>query len=807
MSDQKRHASARAGTDSSSRRDFLTSGSKLEQLIRQYDWQSTPLGPLNEWPDALKSSLTFILSSASPMFIWWDKDSLTNFYNDAHIPVIGDKHPSALGKPAKDVWPEIWSETEELCNDVFKSGKPLHKDNLPVTIKRGVRDEEIYVSFSYNPLKDSHGDVVGIYGIVTETTSQVQTLQRLEESEARFGSIADSAPMYIAMADENGKAVYFNKPWLEYTGKTMPEMTGLKWLSTVHPDDAPRFEKDFKHAFARQIPIRKEYRFRRADGTYRWMLAVGAPRITPDGKFIGYFGTYTDFHDLKETQLQLKQSEERFRTLIEKSADAIQLVDEAGKILYSSDSIKNVLGYTPDELANTGVTPYLHPDDADYFFTQFNLLLKNPKKQLLMQYRVKHKDGSWAWIETIAANHLKTPFINALVGNFRNITKQKIAEENMRSSEEQFRALAENIPNLAWMAHADGSIYWYNSRWFEYTGTTMEQMEGWGWETVHDPEYLEKVLYEWKKSITSGKPFEMVFPIKGADGVFRPFLTRIIPLFTEDGTVRQWIGTNTDISEQLRIRDTEARNEELEKITQQLSEQRKALIRLNKSKDEFIGMASHQLRTPATAVKQYMSLVINELSGPLTSEQTHYLAIAYESNERQLGIINDLLKTAQIDSTQYTLIKEKIDLRKVLSEAITEMKPVFLLKDQQCEFESLSSPLTVMVDRSEIKLVLINLLENASKYSKPSTTIKVSVKRSRGYAVIAVRDNGVGIPDDDQARIFEKFTRIDNELSDTVTGTGLGLYWVKQLVELHNGTVELLSSPGKGSTFTIRLPL
>ncbi len=125
---------------------------------------------------------------------------------------------------------------------------------------------------------------------------------------------------------------------------------------------------------------------------------------------------------------------------------------------------------------------------------------------------------------------------------------QKQAEEALRKSEEQFRTLANSIPNLAWWANADGYITWYNRRWYEYTGTTPEQMEGWGWQSVHDPEALPKVLERWQASIATGEPFEMEFPLRGADGIFRAFLTRVLPLKDSAGNVLRWFGTNTDIS-------------------------------------------------------------------------------------------------------------------------------------------------------------------------------------------------------------------------------------------------------------------
>jgi PAS domain S-box-containing protein len=122
-------------------------------------------------------------------------------------------------------------------------------------------------------------------------------------------------------------------------------------------------------------------------------------------------------------------------------------------------------------------------------------------------------------------------------------------------NDEQFRAIAAYVPTLCWLARGDGYILWYNQRWHDYCGTKPEQMEGWGWQSVHDPEKLAGVLKAWQRSIALGEPFEMIFPLRGADGCFRPFLTRVVPARNEDGAVVRWFGVNTEIGDQVRAED------------------------------------------------------------------------------------------------------------------------------------------------------------------------------------------------------------------------------------------------------------
>ncbi len=157
--------------------------------------------------------------------------------------------------------------------------------------------------------------------------------------------------------------------------------------------------------------------------------------------------------------------------------------------------------------------------------------------------------------------------VNGTVAAFSDVTEQRAAEAALRRSEEEFRALAENLPNLCWMANADGWIYWYNRGWYDYTGTTPAAVAGWGWRSVLDAAVLPAVMERWTGAIASGLPFEMTFPLRAADGTFRPFLTRIVPVRDSGGAITRWFGNNVDISEQQRteaaIRESEARFREM----------------------------------------------------------------------------------------------------------------------------------------------------------------------------------------------------------------------------------------------------
>ncbi|HUP26200.1 MAG TPA: ATP-binding protein [Candidatus Limnocylindrales bacterium] len=230
------------------------------------------------------------------------------------------------------------------------------------------------------------------------------------------------------------------------------------------------------------------------------------------------------------------------------------------------------------------------------------------------------------------------------------------------------------------------------------------------------------------------------------------------------------------------------------------------LAELNEIKDDFISLASHQLRTPATGVKQYVGMILQGFAGEIPEAQQKLLQIAYECNERQLTIVNDLLKVAQIDSGRIEMKRRKIDVEPLLREIIDEQKDSFADKDISIALEPIKHPCTIYADRERIRMAFENVIDNACKYSPRHRAVEVRVLDKPDTTVIEVKDEGVGIDQKDMAKVFEKFSRIYNSLSNTVGGSGLGLYWVKRVVDLHGGSISIRSKLHKGTVFSIELP-
>jgi signal transduction histidine kinase len=229
------------------------------------------------------------------------------------------------------------------------------------------------------------------------------------------------------------------------------------------------------------------------------------------------------------------------------------------------------------------------------------------------------------------------------------------------------------------------------------------------------------------------------------------------------------------------------------------------LIEINESKDEFISLASHQLRTPATAVKQYIGMILQGFVGNVDPKQKDFLEKAYTSNERQLDIINDILRVARLDLKKLKLNYQDINVRDMIDEIANDLAPEYKIKRQTLVKNYLEENVVVNGDYTYLSTAISNIIDNASKYSYPDSTVTVSVNRNGHDCVITIEDDGVGIDMKAADRLFEKFSRISNPLSIEANGTGLGLYWSKEVVNLHGGSISVESELDNGSVFTIRL--
>jgi PAS domain S-box-containing protein len=271
-------------------------------------------------------------------------------------------------------------------------------------------------------------------------------------------------------------------------------------------------------------------------------------------------------------------------------------------------------------------------------------------------------------------------------------------------------------------------------------------------------------------------------------------------LFTNEGSLIGFANITRDITDKKRSKGA------LIAANKLLKHQHLELEALNSVKDEFVSLASHQLRTPATGIKQFLGLLLEGYAGQLTIQQSEYIKKAYDSNERQINLVNDLLRTAQIDAGKVILDKSLIDVHAIIISVIDNLRELFASRQQTVFVNEKGNPANVFADESRIRMVLENIIDNASKYTENGGIITITLSETNIYAQISIKDTGVGIDAKDIKKVFNKFNRLPNKLSDTAGGTGLGLYWAKKIVNLHKGNIGVKSTINQGTEFIIKLP-
>ncbi len=367
------------------------------------------------------------------------------------------------------------------------------------------------------------------------------------------------------------------------------------------------------------------------------------------------------------------------------------------------------------------------------------------------------------------------------------IAPRPLTAQALGAGEERYRILADNIAQLAWTADQAGSIVWYNQRWYDYTGTTLADAQGWGWRNVVHPDHVERVVANISRCFETGEQWEDTFPIRGTSGDYRWFLSRAFPIRDETGRVVRWFGTNTDITEQRAAEE--------------------ALREADRHKTEFLAWLSHELRNPLDIIRTSLALI--ERAGLESEPGGRAVSVIGRQTAQMNRLVDDLLDITRISKGKVLLRRKTVTLNEVVRATAEDYRQLFTLEGISFDVRITRQPLRAYVDIARIEQIVGNLLQNALKFTATEGRVALSVRAGKNHhGIIEVRDDGAGLSESLIARIFEPLVQDERTIHRSRGGLGLGLPLVKGLVELHGGTVSASSDgPGGGSVFTIRLPL
>ena len=796
-------------TDVAAESLFAGSGD-MRARARAFDWERTPLGAVSEWPAALRTGARLMMAAPVATCLWIG-ESHTLLYNDAYVPILGARHPCALGRSAADVWDELWPDYEAQLNRVRLGGEAEYVDAALLRMERLADGQaaDTCFTFSLHALTDENADgspgaCLAVYNISVDVTGSARAAARnsaerarlatifeqsqdvAEHAELQFRQMADAAPVLIRTADVDARCDWINASWLALTGRSMADEVGRDWLDHVHPDDAAAARVTARAAFDAREPFVLEYRARRHDGEYRWLKESAAPRCNADGTFLGYMGTGTDNTAERTAHATIDTAISELR---ERAAEVVQansqLITNALQLAAANEELRAVaeaLGERTREAEQARVTADVarrrlrfladaserFAGSLDYDETLKEVVaLAAPAIADWASYSVDAGDGT----VRIVAIHHQDPDREALVSELAQrypirMDEPAGAAHVLRTGETD---LITDLPDSILEAVAQ------------------------------DAEHLRLLQAIGFRSL-------MTVPVV-AQGVVIGALGF--------GTADSRRGfTVDDLACALELARRASAAVENARLFREANRARLEAEAANRAKNQFLSTMSHELRTPLNAIGGYAELLSLGIRGPVTPAQQQDLERLTRANQHLIGLIGDVLNFARIEEGQVEYQITTFSINPILIDLEALIGPQLLVRGIEfdhdgCVREWPQTPHMVIADAEKVRQIMLNLLTNAVKFTPHGGSVRLhcNTETKAGIVTLSVTDTGRGIPESQFERIFEPFVQVDRHLThDSQQGVGLGLAISRDLARGMGGNLTVSSVEVEGSTFTLTLP-
>ncbi|GHO79590.1 hypothetical protein KSD_73610 [Ktedonobacter sp. SOSP1-85] len=627
------------------------------------------------------------------------------------------------------------------------------------------------------PVRDEVGQIVKWFGTSTDIDEQKRAEQQLKESEQNLRVLAETVPQLVWTARPDGLSDYWNQRFCAYTHATREQLYGYGWSQFVHPEDYTRTLAVRERAFRTGVPYEVEHRFREGQtGRYRWFLARAMPVRDETGQIVKWFGTSTDIEDQKRTEQRLKESREHFRVLAEMVPQLVWTARPDGRVDYCNQRYCDLTQADFEQIRDYRWRQFLHPEDAEHTLALRQQSLATGELFENEQRLRDGRTGEYRWYLTRALPvRDEAGQIIKWFGTSTDIDDQKRIEEALRQSQERANALMNS--NIIGINIIEGEqIVDANDTFLRMTGYTREDLRAgnMNWMQMTPSEYraLTQQAHQQLTIQHYITPYEKEYVCK--DGSRLPVLV---------GAVLLQHPPNQAIAFVL---DNSARKE------------------LEQRKDAFISMASHELKTPLTALKMQAQLARKRLERQSPHEAATALSRVEGPIQQLERLIGELLDVSKIQAGRLEYLQEAVDLDMLLHEVADTMQQISTTHTIVVRGATLCS---LEADKGRLEQVFINLISNAIKYSPDAKTVEIDLSTSPEAATIRIRDHGQGIPQELRDKIFERFYRVSGANQKAIPGLGMGLYIVAEIVRHHGGDITVESEVGKGSTFSVTLPL
>jgi PAS domain S-box-containing protein len=443
---------------------------------------------------------------------------------------------------------------------------------------------------------------------------------------------------------------------------------------------------------------------------------------------------------------------------------------ETAEIIYQREKLRHIpiIFITGQDYEEAEVFKGYQTGAVDYIRKPFNPLILRSKVAVFAELYKKN--------QLLIKQEEKLRIINQDLLQLNQELEERVASRTkaLAESENRFHSMIETIPQIAWTNTVEGEVTFYNQRWYDYTGLDHEQTQGEGWQSVIHPDDLQYTLDQNKLIQETSDGGEFQNRKKRADGVYRWYLIRLRPIKNKEGELPRWVGTATDIDD-LRL--------------------------LQQQKDDFMSIASHELKTPITTLKASLQLLDRMKDNPDRMLPT-LIGQANKSMGRVTTLIENLMNTNELNEGQLHLHKTSFTIAQMIADCCQHVR----IAGQYTIITDGDKQLMVSADADRINQVVVNFVNNVIKYAPGTKEIHVNIEKINNMAKVSVSDKGAGIPAEKLPYLFDRYYRVDSS-GMQYSGLGLGLYISSEIIKRHNGQIGVDSELGKGSTFWFTLPL
>ena len=719
---------------------------ELAKLCRSFDWAATPLGPVTSWPASLRTTVSIVSATAFPSIVLWGPE-LMQIYNDAYARIMGEKHPWGLGKPTREVWPEVWHINEPIYDRVWR-GETVSFENQLYPLRRHGPErplEDVYLTISYSPVREEAGDIAGVLVTMFDTTREVAArgleierdalLDELSEERTKLGDVFRLAPSFLAVL--SGPSHVF-----EMANDAYYQLIGSREIIGK--------------------PIREALPEVRSQGFIDLLdkvLETGEP-------FIG-----------REVRVTLARSQgaatdERYVNFVYQrmrgSGDA-----EDGVLAHGSDVTEQVLARREVEhlLAESERTREA--------LETANAMLEEQQEEMEVVNQQLHDT-----VGELAAQTTAVDAVNAA----------------LRAAEQRLRDVFEQAPVAVAVLTGPDHVYTLVSPRYAESPGAGRALIG---RSVRDafPELEGQGFFETMDHVyATGEPFfaneRGVLIDRDRDGSPEEFFFDVgyQPLRDADGAVYAIASVAVEVTKQVHDRRAlEAARAEAEEA--------------NRAKSQFLTTMSHELRTPLNAIAGYADLLLAGVRGALSEAQRTDVERMKRSGQHLLSLINDILNFAKIEAGQVEFDLERTPVSRLIAGLDDLVAPQVAARGLHVSILPADPSLVACGDVEKVRQVLLNLLTNAVKFTESGGEIVLATEADARTVRITVRDTGRGIAAERLATIFDPFVQVDRHLTPaSQQGVGLGLAISRDLARGMGGDLTVASTLGAGSTFTLELP-